>query len=328
VNLPEAASDESSRRHYLYLNDRAAITPNMLNEFSVRATTSDSITRSVLQGQPRIVVLDAFVGGSGQTNYNDLHNYLQLNETLSWSHGKHLIKAGGNLPELGRYSLNDRSNFDGTFQFSSLQDYVQGKPFSFVYQQGTSQLVYWQKELGLFVQDEMRVRPGLSIALGLRYDWQNYISNPQNFAPRLSFAFAPGKSRKVVFRGGAGIFYETTGQAAIADVLRFNGQTLQQIVLSNPTYPNPFTAGGVGSDPSKEHCPLCTRSSFCHTTSSTALVWKRSYKNRRHSRPRTSGCADSICFGRATSMLPFLLSMFSALIPRSALFGRSNRRGT
>ncbi len=143
VNLPEAASDESSRRHYLYLNDRAAITPNLLNEFSVRATTSDSITRSVLQGQPRIVVLDAFVGGSGQTNYNELHNYLQLNDTVSWSHGKHLIKTGINLPEFGGYNLNDRSNFDGTFQFSSLQDYLQSRPFSFVLQQGTSQLVYW-----------------------------------------------------------------------------------------------------------------------------------------------------------------------------------------
>ncbi len=245
VNLPEAASDETSRRHYLYVSDRVAITPNLLNEFSVRATTSNSITRSVLQGQPRVVVLDAFVGGSGQTNYNELHNYLQLNEMLSWSHGKHLIKAGVNVPELGRNSLNDRSNFDGTFQFSSLQDYIQSKPFSFVQQQGTSRLVYWQKEVGLFVQDETRVRSGLSIALGLRYDWQNDISNPKNFAPRFSFAFAPGKSRKIVFRGGAGIFYETTGQAAIVDMLRFNGQTLQQIVFSNPSYPNPFTAGGA-----------------------------------------------------------------------------------
>ena len=244
VNLPEAASDESSSRHYFYVSDRAAITPNLINEFSVRATTSDSITRSVLQGQPRIVVLDAFVSG-GQTNYTALRNYLQLTDTLSWSHGKHLVKVGINLPELSRWSLNDRTNFDGTFQFSSLNDYRQGRPFSFVQQQGTSQLVYWQKELGLFAQDEMRVRPGLSIAFGLRYDWQNYISNPKNFAPRLSFAFAPGKSRKVVFRGGAGIFYETTGQAAIADMLRFNGQTLGQIVLSNPSYPNPLTAGGV-----------------------------------------------------------------------------------
>ncbi len=245
VNLPEVASDESSRRHYIYVSDRATITANVVNEFSVRATTSDSITRSVLQGQPRIVVLDAFVGGSGQMNYNALHNYLQLNDTLSWSHGKHLVKAGINLPELSRWSLNDRTNFDGTFQFSSLTDYLQSRPFSFVQQQGTSQLLYWQKEVGLFVQDEMRVRQGLSIAFGVRYDWQNYISNPKNFAPRLSFAYAPGKSRKVVFRGGTGIFYETTGQAAIADMLRFNGQTLRQIVLSNPSYPNPFTAGGV-----------------------------------------------------------------------------------
>jgi carboxypeptidase family protein len=245
VNLPEAASDESTSRHYLYVSDRAVITPKLINEFSVRATTSESVNRSDLQGQPRIVVLDAFVGGSGQINYNELHNYLQLTDTLSWSHGKHLVRVGVNVPELSRWSLNDRTNFDGTFQFSSLQDYVQGKPFSFVQQQGTSQLVYWQKEMGLFAQDEMRIRPGLSVAVGLRYDWQNYISNPRNFAPRVSFALAPSRSRKIVFRGGAGIFYETTGQAAIADMLRFNGQTLRQIVLSNPTYPNPFTVDAV-----------------------------------------------------------------------------------
>jgi carboxypeptidase family protein len=245
VNLPEAASDESTSRHYLYVSDRAVITPKLINEFSVRATTSQSLNRSDLQGQPRIVVLDAFVGGSGQINYNQLHNYVQLTDTLSWSHGKHLVRVGVNVPELSRWSLNDRTNFDGTFQFSTLQDYVQGKPFSFVQQQGTSQLVYWQKEMGLFAQDEMRIRPGLSVAVGLRHDWQNYISNPKNFAPRVSFALAPGRSRKIVFRGGAGIFYETTGQAAIADMLRFNGQTLRQIVLSNPAYPNPFTVDAV-----------------------------------------------------------------------------------
>src|SRR5712671_5617777 len=195
VNLPEAASNESTSRHYLFVSDRAAITPKLINEFSVRATTSESLNRSVLQGQPRIVVLDAFVGGSGQTNYNEQHNYLQLTDTLSWSHGKHLVRVGINLPEFSRWSLNDRTNFDGTFQFSSLAEYLQGRPFSFVQQQGTSQLVYWQKEMGLFAQDEIRIRSGLSIALGLRYDWQNYISNSKNFAPRVSFALAPSRSR-------------------------------------------------------------------------------------------------------------------------------------
>jgi outer membrane receptor protein involved in Fe transport len=115
-----------------------------------------------------------------------------------------------------------------------------------VQQQGNGRLVYWQKELGFFVQDEVRVRPDLSVAFGLRYDWQNYISDLKNFAPRLFFAYAPGKARKIVFRGGAGIFYETTGPEAIADMLRYNGQTLHQIVLSNPGYPDPFSLGDAG----------------------------------------------------------------------------------
>src|SRR5438445_990243 len=99
VNLPEAASDESSSRHYIFVSDRAVITTNLINDFSARATTSDSLTRGVRQGQPRIVVLDAFVGGGGQTNDNELRNYLQLTDTLSWSHGKPLVKAGINVPE-------------------------------------------------------------------------------------------------------------------------------------------------------------------------------------------------------------------------------------
>lgn len=245
VNLPEAGSNQSSSRHYLYISDRAAVTPSLINEFSVRATSSDSFTLSLVQGQPRTVVLDAFVGGSGQTNYNELRNSMQLTDALSWSHRKHVVKIGINIPELSRWSINDRTNFDGTFQFASLNDYVLGRPFSFVQQQGTSQLIYWQKEMGVFAQDEMRVCQQLSLALGLRYDWQNYISNPKNFAPRTSFAFAPRRSRTIVFRGGAGIFYETTGPTAIADMLRLNGQTLRQILLSKPSYPDPFTIGGV-----------------------------------------------------------------------------------
>src|SRR5882724_11235125 len=66
----------------------------------------------------------------------------------------------------------------------------------------------------------------------------------------------------------------------------------------------------------------------CLTTCSTALVWKRSYKNRRHSRPLTLVTADSICFARATSTPRFLHSTSSAPILRSLLSGRSNRTET
>jgi len=245
LTLPAAASDGFSSRHYVYVSDRAVIAPNLINEFYARATTSNAATRSELSGSPSIVVLDAFVGGGGQTNVNQLRNYLQLTDTVSWSHNKNVFKAGISLPALGRWSSNDRTNFNGTFQFSTLQDYLRGIPFSFTQQLGTSQLAYWEKELGLFLQDEVRVRPNFSLAFGLRYDWQNHVSDANNLAPRFSFAFAPSKSRKIVFRGGAGIFYQTTGSSAVADMLRFDGQTLRQIVLSNPSYPDPFSSGGV-----------------------------------------------------------------------------------
>jgi hypothetical protein len=243
--LPDSASNSTSRRHYIMFSDRAVVTPNLVNELSARVVTSQSLTQSTLPGTPAIVVLGAFTGGGGQQDNQERRDYLALTEMLSWSHGKHLTKAGVNVPALGRFSVNDRSNFDGTFQFASLEDYQRGRPFSFVRQQGNPRLVYWQKELGGFVQDEVRFRPDLSVAFGLRYEWQNYVSNHKNFAPRISVAYAPGKSRTTVMRAGVGIFYQTTGPSAIEDMLRFNSQTLRQIVLSNPGYPDPFSRAGI-----------------------------------------------------------------------------------
>ncbi|HEU4387951.1 MAG TPA: hypothetical protein VFV34_09160, partial [Blastocatellia bacterium] len=89
------------------------------------------------------------------------------------------------------------------------------------------------------------VRPNLSLAAGLRYDKQNFIGDKNNFSPRLSFAYAPGKQRKTVLRGGAGIFYDRTGAGPISDTLRFDGQKVRQITINDPGYPDPLAAGAT-----------------------------------------------------------------------------------
>jgi hypothetical protein len=99
--------------------------------------------------------------------------------------------------------------------------------------------VFWQKELGVFFQDDIRIRPNFSVGWGLRHDWQNYLGDQNNLAPRMSFAFAPGKGRKTVLRGGAGVFYDRTGARPIADTLRFDGHRMHQFVLSDPGFPDP-----------------------------------------------------------------------------------------
>jgi hypothetical protein len=169
---------------------------------------------------------------------------MQLTDTVYWSHHNHAIKAGINLPDFSRRGLTDRSNFNGTFQFSSNDDYLAGRPFSFTQQQGDPHLAYWQQEFGLFFQDDWRIRPNFSVGLGLRYDWQRYVPQNRNVAPRISIAYAPGQSRKTVIRAGVGLFYQPVPADAVADTLRFNGTRLRQIVLTDPGYPDPYSLGG------------------------------------------------------------------------------------
>ena len=115
------------------------------------------------------------------------------------------------MPGISRRARVTGANFGGTFYFSTLADYLNNRPFLFSINQGDGNLVFWQKEFGLFVQDNILVRPNFSIGVGLRYDWQNISGDNNNFAPRFSFAFAPDKKRQTVLRGGAGFFYDRTG---------------------------------------------------------------------------------------------------------------------
>ena len=242
--LPEAAADSSGHEIHLFVTLRSLLSPSLVNEFTMRAGNEGSLTRSVNAGA-RFVVLDAFTGGGGQTDRRTTENHVQLNEILSWNHGKHFVRGGLNIPDISRRGFSDRSDFGGTFSFSTLADYLDNRPFLFSITRGDGHLAFLQKDFGLFVQDNILVQPNLSVGVGLRYDRQSYLGDNNNFAPRLSFAYAPDKKRKTVIRGGVGIFYDRTGIGPIADRLRFDGQRLLDVSISNPSYPDPFSSGGT-----------------------------------------------------------------------------------
>jgi hypothetical protein len=70
-----------------------------------------------------------------------------------------------------------------------------------------------QFDAGLFVGDDWRVRPNLTLSLGLRYETQTNIHDWRDVAPRIGVAWAPGaggknSSPKTVIRAGFGIFYD------------------------------------------------------------------------------------------------------------------------
>ncbi|MCI0389384.1 MAG: TonB-dependent receptor [Acidobacteria bacterium] len=249
-NLPEVASNSTGREHQIYFTHRRIFSPKLINEFTMRAGHDSGSTRSLRLDIPRIVVPEFFTGGGGQTDRRGSETQLQINEIISWTQGKHFLRGGVNIPDITRRGLSDRSNFVGMFTFSTVENYLNNRPYSFSINQGDGRLVFWQGDFGLFAQDNILVRPNFSIGVGLRYDWQNYLGDGNNLAPRLSFAYAPDKSRKTVLRGGGGIFYDRTGSGPIGDILRFDGQRLRQVTITNPGYPDPLSSGTLKTKPS------------------------------------------------------------------------------
>lgn len=250
VVLAEAGTHVQPVEREVIFNDQWTLSSKWLNQFQSLIGREREETTSV-SAAPKIVVQDAFTAGGAQVRLLRTENHAQGNDISSWSSGRHLVRFGVNLPDWSRRGVDDYSNFGGIFYFSSLAAYAAAQPYAYRQQQGSGHVVYWQKELGGFLQDDYKVGSDLSLSLGVRYNWQNYLRDNNNFAPRLAFALAPHHSRKTVLRGGAGIFYDRTNAGPIADVLRYNGQVLRNILITNPTYPNPFLfAGGLQAQPS------------------------------------------------------------------------------
>ena len=101
--------------------------------------------------------------------------------------------------------------------------------------------------MGTYIKDDWQARPGLSMSFGLRYDWQNYFHDNNNFAPRVSVAYAPGNKKTNVFRAGVGVFNDRSGPVVIADVLHSLPGGLTRYVVTDPGYPDPFASAAAAA---------------------------------------------------------------------------------
>lgn len=77
--------------------------------------------------------------------------------------------------------------------------------------------------------------------MGIRYQFQTYLNDYGNFAPRVSFAYAPAK--KWVVRTGTGLFYDRTGGDFPVTYKLHNGTNLREYQVLNPTFPLPLLPG-------------------------------------------------------------------------------------
>jgi hypothetical protein len=239
-NLAQQGSSTSFHENKFQISDQVIVSSRLLNNLRLifwRARQQTG-SPSVL---PEIQVIGAFTGGGSQIFRGDRQTVVHLDDTGSYFRGLHTIQFGARArPKF--VTADDASNSAGTFQFFTLNDFLQNHPFIFQINRGLPTISFSETDVSGFFQDTMRLRPNLSLLLGLRYDWQSAINARRNFAPRVAVAFA--LNQKTVVRAGAGLFYERLSEAAFERGLLYGGR-IQQLVIQYPLFPNPFASGQI-----------------------------------------------------------------------------------
>ncbi len=210
---------------------------------------------------PELQVLGAFTGGGAQTgNSTDVQNNYELQNYTSVIRGTHSWRFGVRMREGFDHNVSEQ-NFGGTFTFDSIDSYrltqlglqqgltpaqirmEGGGASQFTIGAGMPSLSVRQFDAGIFAGDDWRIRPNLTVSVGLRYETQTNIHDYRDFAPRVGFAWGIGananRPSKTILRGGFGMFYDRFALANTLTADRYNGISQQQFVVTNPDfYPN------------------------------------------------------------------------------------------
>jgi Carboxypeptidase regulatory-like domain/TonB dependent receptor len=231
----------------------------------------------------------------------------QIRDTFYWSLGKHSLSFGAEFQYYGSDILFDifgsgsiyltqdyptQNLFTGTACSAATPCNDTDIPIAIALKSGApvrppTAPYEHNKYLGLFVQDDWKLRPGLTVNLGLRWEVdfnslgeteQNkpcsdlttfdinceFIRNLlgphdssakyKNFGPRVGFAWQPSMLKNTVVRGGYGIYYDRVilEPALLEELL--NGRAVPIVAFGNST----CTATGTGATamPSLGNCSL------------------------------------------------------------------------
>jgi hypothetical protein len=198
-------------------------------------------------------------GNEGARNYMNMT--YQVKNDLFYTRGNHSWKFGFNMQRnflftlrhfqgQGNYAFQNGGNACGLAACQGVDNFLRGVARNFTALTRESQDVAYIRNIlaGLYVQDDWRLSPGLTLNLGFRYEFITVpsvqdgrvstlrdftkpgqtmanlvLGNPtflnpslKNFAPRIGIAWDPFGSGKTSIRGGAGIFHDQVNAGAYA----------------------------------------------------------------------------------------------------------------
>ena len=241
--------------HNVEISDSQVLSARAVNDLRLEFA-HDGGHQIPLSQDATLMVQGAFTGGgNSQGKLLDSENHVEIQNLTSISNGKHYITFGGRVRDINEWN-SSTGNFNGSFTFPSLDSYQSAETTLLACQQagqntcqagGASQFmltagnpvaaVNWI-DLGLYAEDQWRIRPTMSLNLGVRYETQNSIHDRTDFAPRVGFAWAlgHGNGAKTVLRTGFGIFYDRFQEAQVLQAKRLNRVNQTQYIVTNPDF--------------------------------------------------------------------------------------------
>jgi Carboxypeptidase regulatory-like domain len=254
-SLPSQAYNSSGNGVELHISDTQVLSSRTVNQ-TLFGYERDRTNQTALSLDPTLNVIGAFTGGGRSSGRStDIQNRYELRDNASISLGKHNLTFGGRLRDVSE-SDNTTAGYNGTFTFPSLAVYqitekglsngltmtqieaFGGGASQFVITAGNPLAQASLVDLALYGEDAWRLRPNISLTLGMRYEGQNHIGDHADFAPRVGLAWGLGHSArpKTVLRAGFGIFYDRFGENEVLQAERLNGINQQQYVVTSPDF--------------------------------------------------------------------------------------------
>jgi hypothetical protein len=260
--LPERAFNSVSTNQNIQVTETAILNPTTVNEtrFQFSHGRNEQIGDNSV---PALDVSGSFSSGGSQVGDSfNVRNSWELNNFTAKQMGAHAIKFGGRVRHVSVDDTN-QGNFGGSWTFTggfgltSIERYqltldlqeqgftpaqiraAGGGATSFRINAGNPFADINQTDYGVFIQDDWRVRPNLTLSYGLRYETQTNAHSKFDFAPRVAIAWSPGAANsarppKMVIRLGTGFFYNRFNENSSLQAVRFNGINVLQTSVTEP----------------------------------------------------------------------------------------------
>jgi hypothetical protein len=205
-------------------------------------------------------------------------------EVLSFTHGKHSLKAGFEMFHDQNFAKFTNAAAIPTYTFLSVFDFAGDAPeFQGIYFDprtggiGNDDRYWLRSDYGTYVQDNWKVKPNLSLDMGLRWEFgsnpseahgnrsdlelgsgsslfeqiaNSYVMKETNafaierrayFAPRLGLAWQPHGMKNLSVRAGFGVFFDRGGDTIWSDTAFANPPIIANLTANTfvPSGPQP-----------------------------------------------------------------------------------------